>query len=112
MVNDFGKKRLQFDFTHQALEELDELRDEMGLTSRVDVIRNALKLLQLAVKARIESNARVLLESQQQTCEVVLPFFLHARRVSRPASLAADHSEPGRPKPRSRERVDRVSATT
>ena len=40
------KKRLQFDFTEDALRELDELQRATGAPSRAELIRHSLRLLQ------------------------------------------------------------------
>ena len=47
-----AKTRLQFDFTDEALGELDELKGATGATNRAEVIRQALRLLQDAGKRR------------------------------------------------------------
>jgi metal-responsive CopG/Arc/MetJ family transcriptional regulator len=39
-------KRLQFDFTDEAVERLDELRQRCGASSRAEVVRRALMLLE------------------------------------------------------------------
>jgi len=38
------KERLQFDFTPDALERLDALKDKSGAASRAEVVRSALRL--------------------------------------------------------------------
>ena len=43
------KKRLQFDFTEEAVEELDELQRLTDLSTRVEAIRHALRFLRWAV---------------------------------------------------------------
>jgi len=45
-----GKKRLQFDFTQEEVDRLDDFRDKKGL-SRVEVVRRAVDLyMRLHVK--------------------------------------------------------------
>lgn len=39
------KVRLQFDFSKEAVEKLDELKDRLGASSRAEVIRRALALM-------------------------------------------------------------------
>ena len=45
MASKKEKRRLQFDFTPEAVDALDELKGEMGAASRAEVIRRALRLL-------------------------------------------------------------------
>jgi hypothetical protein len=44
------KERLQFDFTSDAVDRLDEIRDLIGATSRAEVIRNALRVYEWLIK--------------------------------------------------------------
>lgn len=39
-----NKERLQFDFTPEALERLDRMKDQAQASTRAEVVRNALKL--------------------------------------------------------------------
>ena len=39
------KVRLQFDFNQEAVEKLDELKERLGASSRAEVIRRALALM-------------------------------------------------------------------
>lgn len=39
------KIRLQFDFNQEAVEKLDELKERLGASSRAEVIRRALALM-------------------------------------------------------------------
>ncbi|MFN7936069.1 MAG: hypothetical protein U0R19_22250 [Bryobacteraceae bacterium] len=68
------KKRLQFDFTLDALEELEDLQRITGLQTRVEVIRHALRLLQWAAEEVNLNDATLLIEKQGKLREVVLPF--------------------------------------
>jgi metal-responsive CopG/Arc/MetJ family transcriptional regulator len=44
------KERLQFDFTSDAIDRLDEIRDLIGAASRAEVIRNALRVYEWLIK--------------------------------------------------------------
>ena len=44
-----NKKRLQFDFTPQALDKLESLQDVTGATTKAEVVRKALSLLDFFV---------------------------------------------------------------
>ena len=43
-----SKVRLQFDFTSEAVDGLDEIKERLGAGSRAEVIRRALRLLDYA----------------------------------------------------------------
>lgn len=75
--------RLQFDFSLEAVRDLDEIKDVMGLTSRVDVVKQALGLLQWAVRVR-QRDAELLIEEKDGAQKViVLPFFPGPRPAPR-----------------------------
>ena len=67
-----NKVRLQFDFPNDAVRELDALRDALGLTSRIDVVKQALGLLQWVVEAR-RDGWEILSERGDEQRVVVLP---------------------------------------
>ena len=75
------KIRLQFDFGHEGVQELDRLKDELGLTSRVDVVKQALGLLQWAVEAK-RDGWELLIEKRDEQRVVVLPSFAGRQRES------------------------------
>jgi len=69
-----AKTRLQFDFTEDALSELDELKGATGATNRAEVIRQALRLLQWTIEQTRDENATVLVEKNGRQREVIFPF--------------------------------------
>jgi hypothetical protein len=68
------KKRLQFDFTDEALEVLDRLQKSTGLHTRAELIRHALRFLQWAVDETNNKNATLLVERDGNVREVILPW--------------------------------------
>jgi metal-responsive CopG/Arc/MetJ family transcriptional regulator len=68
------KKRLQFDFTDEALEVLDRLQETTGLHTRTELIRHALRFLQWAVDETSNRNATLLVERDGNVREVILPW--------------------------------------
>jgi len=68
------KKRLQFDFTDEAIEVLDRLQETTGLHTRTELIRHALRFLQWAVDETSNRNATLLLERDGNVREVILPW--------------------------------------
>ena len=76
------KTRLQFDFTGEALSELDELKGATGATNRAEVIRMALRLLQWTIEQTRDENATVLVEKNGRQREVIFPFLSSAKAVA------------------------------
>jgi metal-responsive CopG/Arc/MetJ family transcriptional regulator len=68
------KHRLQFDFSEEALRQLDELKDTAGVATRADLIRHALRWLQWTLTETQKNKATLLVEKNGQVREVVLPF--------------------------------------
>jgi metal-responsive CopG/Arc/MetJ family transcriptional regulator len=68
------KKRLQFDFTQEALEEMDLLQESTGLQSRAEVIRHALRLFQW-VHEEVTHGTVLITERNGEQREVVFPFW-------------------------------------
>ena len=77
-----AKTRLQFDFTDEALGELDELKSATGATNRAEVIRQSLRLLQWTIEQTQDQNASVLIEKNGRQREVVFPFLSSGKAVA------------------------------
>jgi metal-responsive CopG/Arc/MetJ family transcriptional regulator len=69
-----AKTRLQFDFTEDALGELDELKALTGASNRAEVIRQSLRLLQWTIQETKRNNGILLVERNGRQREVMLPF--------------------------------------
>jgi len=69
-----AKTRLQFDFTDEALGELDELKSLIGANNRAEVIRQSLRLLQWTVEEVKRKDGTLLVERNGKQREVILPF--------------------------------------
>ena len=69
------KKRLQFDFSEEALNEVDRLRAMTGFTTRAELIRHALRFLQWAVDETSTKGATLLVEKDGNQREVIFPFW-------------------------------------
>lgn len=69
-----AKTRLQFDFTEDALSELDELKNATGAPSRAEVIRQSLRLLQWTIEQTQDEKATVLVEKNGRQREVIFPY--------------------------------------
>jgi metal-responsive CopG/Arc/MetJ family transcriptional regulator len=70
-----SKHRLQLDFTDEALQGLDQLRDATGLPNRAEVIRQALRLLQWTITETQQKDANLLIEKGGNIRQVVFPFW-------------------------------------
>lgn len=73
------KKRLQFDFTDEALRELDQLQQATGLPTRAELIRHALRFLQWGIDETRNNNASLLIEKNGKLREVIFPFWLTSK---------------------------------
>jgi hypothetical protein len=67
------KRKLQFDFTEEAVEELDELQQLTRLPTRVDAIRHALRFLRWAVD-ETRNGGTICIERNDKIREVI-PFW-------------------------------------
>jgi len=67
------KSRVQFDFTPGALQMLDKLKDRLNVSTRADVIRYSLRVLDW-VLSTMESDAKILVEKGGRQQEIVFPF--------------------------------------
>lgn len=67
------QNRVQFDFTDTALQELDGLKQSLGVKTRAEVIRYSLRLMQWLIQ-QITQGGRILVERNGQVESVVFPF--------------------------------------
>ena len=67
------KVRVQLDFTDDALNQLDQLREETQASSRADVVRYALRVLQW-VLSELRNGSRIMVERDGNTQQIVFPF--------------------------------------
>ena len=74
------KKRLQFDFTPEALQEIDSLQERTGLASSAEVIRHALRFFQWATEEVDEVGTTLLVERNGEQKEIVFPFWGRRRK--------------------------------
>jgi len=75
-----AKHRLQFDFSEEALEDLDNLREVTGLQTRAELIRHALRFLQWTLDETKKNDATLLLEKNGKLREVVFPFWSRTQK--------------------------------
>ena len=62
------KERIQFDFTLEALQRLDAIKEQTGATSRAETVRNALRLYEWFVnETSPESTIKILDENNEVT---------------------------------------------
>ncbi len=74
-----NKLRLQFDFSPLAAKDLEKLRIDLGLTSRVDVVKQALGLLQWVVQLH-QGGGELITKVNGQERVVVLPSIPNRQR--------------------------------
>lgn len=87
------KKRLQFDFSAEAIAELNELQSATGLATRAELIRHALRFLQWGLEETGEGGATLLVEKNGKIREVVFPFW-RRNTPHADADLVAEHDAP------------------
>jgi hypothetical protein len=68
------KHRLQFDFDEIAIKEIDELREDTGISNRAELFRQALRFLQWAFD-ETQKGGTLLIEKNGTTREVIFPFW-------------------------------------
>ncbi len=78
------KRKLQFDFTEEAVAELDELQRLTRLSTRVDAIRHALRFLRWAVDET--RNGGALCIERDNKIREVIPFWEPALKPTAKAS--------------------------
>jgi len=64
--------RVQFEFSKEAVDELDSLKSRLNARYRGDVINHALGVLKWLVKERSEGN-KIILDRNGSSVEVVFP---------------------------------------
>lgn len=72
------KYRVQFDFTPEAFEELERLKAAVGASSRAEVVRYALRILQWSID-EVHAGAEILVRRGGETEKVVFPFLTPVR---------------------------------
>jgi len=77
-----AKTRLQFDFTEDALGELDELKALTGASNRAEVIRQSLRLMQWTIEQIRDENATVLVEKNGRQREVIFPYLTSGKAMA------------------------------
>jgi Arc/MetJ-type ribon-helix-helix transcriptional regulator len=77
------KVRLQFDFTPEAVAEIDTLVSVGGFSTRAELIRHALRFMQWALEETKKDGATLLLEKDDRMREVVFPFWAPVSTVAR-----------------------------
>lgn len=67
-----NKKRLQLDFSKEAVERLDLLKESTGVSSRADVFRNALKLYDTYVEKKKEGYSCRMVKDDDNIIEIII----------------------------------------
>lgn len=76
------KYRVQLDFTPEAFEELERLKVSVCASSRAEVIRYALRILQWSIN-EVQAGAEILVRRGGETEKVVFPFLTVAKSDAR-----------------------------
>ena len=68
-------KRTQFEFSPEAMAEIDQLQSATGFATRAELFRHALRFFQWAVEQTVKNGATLLLEKDGKLREVVFPYW-------------------------------------
>ena len=85
------KTRVQFDFTPEALETLDRLRKQLGVSSRAEVIRYSIRVLDWTLSV-LSSGGKILVEKDGKVREVEFPFLVNQLNATNSTQYAASVS--------------------
>lgn len=80
------KYRVQFDFTPEAFEELERLKVAVGASSRAEVVRYALRVLQWSID-ETRAGGEILVRKGGETEKVVFPFLAGPKTHAGAATL-------------------------
>ena len=72
MKSDAAKKRVQFDFTPKALDRLDLLGERINATTRAEVVRRALELLDVVSDGATKGHSIIVRTPDGREKELVL----------------------------------------
>lgn len=75
------KTRVQFDFTPEAYQELNDLQGEVFAATKAETIRYALRSLQWLL-SELKSGKRILVEQDGKMQEVIFPFLNRVDRTN------------------------------
>ncbi len=81
------KYRVQFDFTEDALRTLDRIKERLGVSTRAEVIRYALRVLGWVLE-QLDADAKILVEKDNNAQQAVFPFLQREAKSSRYSSKA------------------------
>ncbi len=83
------QNRVQFDFTDEALLELDSLKQAVGVKTRAEVVRYSLRLMQWLIQ-QIQQGGRILVQRRDGQVEgVVFPFLGNVAETAAQRETAA-----------------------
>ena len=77
------KERVQLDFSTEALERLDELKEKTGASTRAEVVRQALRLYEWFVNETEPNSTIRITNSQGETTSMFKAFLLNSAMHSR-----------------------------
>lgn len=71
------KERVQFDFTPEALERLDTIKEQTGAATRAEVVRNALRLYEWFVNETTPESVVKIIDENKEVTSVFKAKLLH-----------------------------------
>ena len=87
------KIRIQLDFTREAFDELETLGKKVGASTRAEVVRYSLRILQWTLQ-QFDEGAQILVEKNHVRQQVVFPFLNVPMREFDARAKSAEHRVP------------------
>jgi Ribbon-helix-helix protein, copG family len=86
------KERVQLDFSHEALERLDEIKEISGAATRAEVMRQALRLYEWFIKETTPNSTISIVDEEGKTTSLFKAMLLHNALNIRKDTTAAKNS--------------------
>lgn len=87
------KERVQLDFAPEALTRLDELKDEIGATTRAETIRQALRLFNWFVSETHSDDTITITDRNEQIVSKFKAILIHEPKSTSTNSYSEENSE-------------------
>ena len=70
------KRRVQFEFSDQLVNEIDGLCQKLGFSTRTEFVRHAIRFLQWTYAEVQEKNGRLVIDRNGKQLEILFPFWI------------------------------------
>ncbi len=87
------KRRVQLDFSDRLISEMDDLQARAGFSTRSELIRHALRLLQWTITEVYDKDGTLIIEREGRQREVLIPFWATGQQAAGPVPESEDHDD-------------------